>query len=101
MSIGGAMLILAGIVTGRQCSWNISLKGIGIVVLLILISAVCFSVYNMLLAYHPISKVAIYNALIPILGVMFSCILLKEPFMWQYILAGGIVAAGIYVINKK
>lgn len=105
MSIGGAMLILAGTgtaaVTGRPCSIHISLKGMGIVFLLILISAVCFSVYNMLLAYHPISKVAIYNALIPILGVMFSCILLKEPFMWQYILAGAIVAAGIYVINKK
>ena len=101
MSIGGAMLILSGAVTGGQCSFHISMKGMGIVVLLILISAVCFSVYNMLLAYHPISKVAIYNALIPILGVMFSCILLKEPFMWQYILAGGIVAAGIYVINKK
>ena len=25
----------------------------------------------------------------------------KEPFMWQYILAGGIVATGIYVINRK
>ena len=54
----------------------------------------------MLLVYHPISKVAIYNALIPILGVMFSSIILKEPFMWQYILAGLIVASGIYVINN-
>ena len=101
MSIGGMMLILAGKAIGIQCPWNISLKGMWIVLLLILISAVCFSIYNMLLAYHPISKVAIYNALIPILGVMFSCILLKEPFMWQYILAGGVVATGIYVINKN
>ena len=101
MSIGGLMLILIGKASGIQCPWNISLKGLCIVVLLILISAVCFSIYNMLLAYHPISKVAIYNALIPVLGVIFSCILLKEPFMWQYILAGGIVASGIYVINKN
>lgn len=101
MSIGGAMLMLIGKVIGCQRPWNINLKGMWIIVLLILISAVCFSIYNMLLAYHPISKVAIYNALIPILGVIFSCILLKEPFMWQYILAGGIVASGIYVINKK
>ena len=101
MSIGGMMLILVGKAIGIKCPWNISIKGIWIVILLILISAVCFSIYNMLLVYHPISKVAIYNALIPILGVIFSSILLKEPFMWQYILAGVIVASGIYVINKK
>lgn len=100
MSIGGLMLILVGKATGIKCHWNISVKGMWIVVLLILISAVCFSIYNMLLVYHPISKVAIYNALIPILGVMFSSIILKEPFMWQYILAGLIVASGIYVINN-
>lgn len=70
------------------------------VVIINIAPAVCFSIYNMPLAYHPISKVAIYNALIPILGVMFSSILLKEPFMWQYVLAGGVVASGIYVINK-
>lgn len=32
--------------------------------------------------------------------IMFASIILKEPFMWQYILAGLIVASGIYVINN-
>ena len=29
---------------------------------LIMISAVCFAIYNELIAYHPISSIAIYNA---------------------------------------
>ncbi|MGM9584607.1 MAG: EamA family transporter, partial [Faecousia sp.] len=69
--------------------------GIPILALLILISAVCFGIYNTLLTYHPISKIAIYNALIPVLGVVFSSLLLGEPFLWQYVVAGGMVAVGI------
>lgn len=101
MGIGGFLLILTGFFTGIQHSWNMTAKGITIVISLILISAVCFGIYNMLLAYHPISKVAIYNALIPVFGVIFSALLLNEPFMWQYAAAGLLVASGIYVVNKK
>lgn len=101
MGIGGLVLIAAGKVIGVQHSWNLTAKGLSIVILLILISAVCFGIYNMLLAYHPISKVAIYNALIPVFGVMFSAFLLKEPFMWTYVVSCALVASGIYVINQK
>lgn len=101
MGIGGLLLILTGIFTGIQHSWNMNAKGVAIVISLIFISAVCFGIYNMLLAYHPISKVAIYNALIPVFGVIFSALLLNEPFMWQYAVAGLLVASGIYVVNKK
>lgn len=100
MSIGGLLLIAAGISAGIQNAWKLTAVGIVIVIALILISAVCFGIYNMLLAYHPISKVAIYNALIPVFGVIFSALLLNEPFMWQYAAAGMLVASGIYVINK-
>lgn len=101
MGIGGLMLIVAGYGVGIENAWNLTGKGIIIMVALILISAVCFGIYNMLLAYHPISKVACYNALIPVFGVIFASVLLCEPFRWQYFLAGGIVALGIYVINGK
>ena len=101
MGIGGLVLILIGKGIGIQNTWNVTWKGILIVVLLILISAVCFGIYNMLLVYHPISKVAIYNALIPVFGVIFSSILLHEPFLLQYVIAGAMVACGIYVINQN
>lgn len=101
MTIGGLLLIAAGVGVGIQNPWVLTGKSITILAALILISAVCFGIYNSLLTYHPISKVAIYNALIPVLGVMFASVLLREPFLWQYVLAGAFVAAGIYVINQK
>ena len=101
MSAGGLMLLLVGLMVGVRQPWNLSLWGVTILFVLVLISAVCFGIYNMLLANHPISKVAIYNSLIPVFGVMFSALLLKEPFSWQYILAAGLTAAGVYVVNRK
>lgn len=101
MSAGGLMFLLVGLMVGVRQPWNLSLWGVTILFVLVLISAVCFGIYNMLLANHPISKVAIYNSLIPVFGVMFSSLLLREPFSWQYILAAGLTAAGVYVVNRK
>ena len=101
MFAGGLMLLLVGLAVGVRQPWNVTPWGVTILFILILISAVCFGIYNMLLANHPISKVAIYNSLIPVFGVMFSSLLLKEPFAWRYILAACLTAAGIYVVNRK
>lgn len=49
---------------------------------------------------NPISKIAIFNAFIPILGVIFSAIILGEPMKLKYFVAGMLVALGVYVINK-
>ena len=88
-------------VIGTDSLWSVSLKGIIVLIVLILISAVCFAIYNELLAYHPISKVAIYNALIPVLGVIFSALLLNEELKWQYFISVMMVAGGIYLVNRK
>ena len=100
MLFGGLIMIATGSALGINAKWRISIKGVLILIALILISAVCFEIYNMLLSCHPISKVAIFNALIPVLGVMFSSLILTEPFKWQYLAAGISVAIGITIINK-
>ena len=100
MMIGGALLLIIGLVAGTNSSWSLNIKGIFVLIILIMISAVCFAVYNELLAYHPISKIAIYNALIPVLGVIFAALLLKEELKWQYLMAVVMVACGIYLVNK-
>ena len=101
MMLGGALLLVIGLSVGTKSIWNLNIKGVFVLVALIMISAVCFAVYNELLAYHPISKIAIYNALIPVLGVIFSAMLLKEKLKWQYLIAVIMVACGIYLVNKK
>ena len=99
MTIGGAFLCIGSATIGPASRWIITTEAIIIMIGLILISAVCFSVYNQLLAYHPISKIAIFNAFIPILGVIFSSIILGEPMRVKYIIAGCMVALGVYVMN--
>ena len=100
MMLGGFLILVIGFVVGTKSSWNICVKGILVLIGLILISAVCFAVYNELLSYHPISKVAIYNALIPVLGVIFAALILKEQLKWQYFIAVAMVAGGIYLVNR-
>ena len=101
MAIGGALLVLAGLCVGTTVTWSFRLDGIVVLTALVLISAVCFAIYNELLAVYPISEIAIYNALIPVLGVMFAALLLNEPLKWQYFVAVLLVAAGICIVNKK
>ena len=99
MTIGGALLLMVGAYLGTSSSWEFPIRGMIILFLLILISAVCFAIYNELLSFHPISEIAIYNALIPVLGVMFAAVLLKEPLKWQYFVSVLLVAAGIRIVN--
>ena len=100
MQLGGAIMIATGIITGLDNPWTVSARGVLILLALIAISAVCFAVYNELLAYHPISKVAIYNALIPVLGVILASLILHERLRIQYFIAVAFVAAGIYLVNR-
>ena len=101
MAIGGAFLMLTGACIGTASSWQFQLRGMLVLTMLIMISAVCFVIYNELLSFHPISEIAIYNALIPVLGVMFAAVLLKEPLKWQYFASVLLVAAGIRVVNTR
>ena len=100
MLIGGVFLLITGFLIGTDHAWTWTLKGVIVLLILILISAVCFAVYNELLACHPISKIAIYNALIPVLGVIFASLLLHEELKWQYFLAVLMVACGIWLVNR-
>lgn len=100
MLIGGVFLLIIGFLIGTNHTWTWTLKGMIVLLVLILISAVCFAVYNELLACHPISKIAIYNALIPVLGVIFASLLLHEELKWQYFLAVLMVSCGIWLVNR-
>ena len=99
LSIGGVLLIIPGLALGGTLP-NVNLLGIICLLLLIAISAIGFALYNKLLSCNPVGKVAIYNSLIPIVGTVTSCLCLGETFHLKYILAGGLAALGIYVINK-
>lgn len=99
LGFGGLLLVIQGLVCGGTLP-RFTLFGIVILLLLIIISSLGFALYNKLIICNPIGKVAIYNSLIPVVGVLSSCMFLNEPFYHKYILAVGLAAAGIYIINK-
>ena len=99
LALGGALLIVPGIAM-RGSLPRVTAWGIVILALLIAISTVGFSLYNKLLSCNPVGKVAIYNSLIPVVGVLTSCMCLGETFHFRYVLAGVFATSGIYVINK-
>ena len=99
LTIGGLLLIIPGLALGGSLP-SVNVLGIACLLLLIAISAVGFSLYNKLLSLNPVGKVAIYNSLIPIVGAVTSCLCLGETFHPKYVLAGGLAALGIYIINK-
>ncbi|MGN0525142.1 DMT family transporter [Eubacterium sp.] len=101
MAIGGGILCVVGLSIGVAQPWHMSAVGVTIIVALTLISAISFSIYNSLIANHPISTVAIYNAFIPVFGVGFSSLILGERFMIKYLAAGVLVALGIVAVNRK
>ncbi len=99
LTFGGAMMIAAS----QRMQGNLPVvtgQGVFYMICLILISSVAFSIYTVLLTIHPVSSITIFNALIPILGVILSCVFLREPFSVRYLLAGVIVAAGVYTVNR-
>lgn len=100
LAFGGLLLMAAGALMGGRLSMPTP-RGLFILCCLVGISTYGFSVYNKLLSCNPVGEIAIFNALIPILGVTFSCLLLREPFMLRYAAAGALVAAGIYIINSS
>lgn len=99
LSFGGGLLMLAGFLLGGRIpafTWF----GLLILLLLIGISSASFTIYNQLLCCNPVSSIAIFNALIPILGVVLCCVFLGEAFSLKYLLAGAIVAAGVTILNR-
>ncbi|MDO4820415.1 MAG: DMT family transporter, partial [Prevotella sp.] len=99
LAIGGALLILPGLLAGGYLP-SITIRGIICLLLLIAISTVGFGLHNKLLSCNPVGKVAIYNSLIPVVGAVTSCLCLGETFYWKYVIAGTLAALGIYIINK-
>lgn len=99
LSFGGGVMMLFGICAGgRLC--DVTVRGVLIMLCLTAISVYGFSVYNRLLCCNPVGNIAIFNSLIPILGVLLSCAILGEPFRIQYIAAGFLSACGVYAVNS-
>ena len=64
------------------------------------LSAVAFTIWTLLLKYHPVARVSIFNSLIPVFGTLCSGLFLGEE-IWNVrnLAALLLVCAGICIVN--
>ena len=100
---GGIVMSLMGIISGGKViidsapEWNMLFY-------LAFISAVAYSLWAVLLKYNPVSKVAVYGFMNPVIGVILSALLLNEgqqAFGFKGIISLFLVCIGIYVVNFR
>ncbi len=97
---GGLLLIAIGLLMGGRLPC-VTGRGIFILCCLSAVSIIGFSLYNQLLSCNPVGEIAIFNAFIPVFGTLLYCLLLREPFYLKYIPAALLIAAGVYVVNRR
>ncbi len=100
--IGGVILIAVGYGLGGRIAIH---SAVQVVLLLYLaaLSAVAFSLWGLLMKYNPVSRIAVYGFMTPVFGVLLASLLLSEEnsLTWVTGLALVLVAAGIWIVNRK
>ncbi len=100
--LGGIVMTVCGFCLGGRLT-TVNAAGIGVLLWLSFVSAAAYSLWSLLLKYHPVSKVAVFGFARPLFGVALSALLLHETqdFSWMTVLAMALVSVGIAVIYCK
>ena len=97
--VGGAALFVLGTALGGHLG---SVNPLGILVLLYLafICGAGYVLWALLMKNNPVSRIAIFGFVNPVVNVL-SAVLNGEPlFRWQYLAALVFVCVGIWLVNK-
>lgn len=101
--IGGLLLIGIGFGMGGRIH-QITAGALLILLYLAFVSAMAYTLWSILLAHNPVSRVAIYGFVNPLCSVLLSAIVLGETaqaFNIGTLTALLLVCMGIYTVNRK
>ncbi len=102
LTFGGLVLLALGLAGGGAGRVAVTAGSLVLLGYLALLSATAFTVWTMLLKYHPVGKVTVYMFLIPVFGSLLSAIVLQESvFTIRNLCALLLVCAGIATVNRK
>ena len=100
--LGGLVLTLIGLLGGGRLCAPASFSGWGIFLYLAALSSVAFAIWTRLLQKFAAGRVAVYNFLTPLFGVLLSACLLGESLSGvQIVLALLLVCLGIVLVNLR
>jgi drug/metabolite transporter (DMT)-like permease len=96
---GGAILLVAGLLVGEPASVHASAISLASVLalgyLVVFGSLIAFSSYNWLLAHAPVSTVATYAYVNPVVAVALGALLLSEPITVRTLVASGLIIGAV------
>ena len=98
--VGGAALFLLGAVLGGRLEhWSV-LSVLDLLALAFICGA-GYIVLALLMKNNPVSRIAIFGFVNPVVNVLLSALINGEPlFRWQYLGALVLVCIGIWLVNK-
>ena len=98
--VGGAALFLLGAVLGGRLEhWSV-LSVLDLLALAFICGA-GYIVWALLMKNNPVSQIAIFGFVNPVVNVLLSALINGEPlFRWQYLGALVLVCIGIWLVNK-
>ncbi|MDD6320498.1 MAG: DMT family transporter [Oscillospiraceae bacterium] len=100
LGVGGAALLVIGFAMGGSLHPQ-SVGTIPVLGFLAFISGAGYVLWALLMKNNPVSRIAVFGLVIPIMNVLLSAVLNGEPlFEWQYLAALALVCVGIYLVNK-
>ncbi len=83
-------------------SWPQQLSPVGALLFQALwVAFASYLIWFWLVRHYPASRLASFTFLTPLFGVIFSALLLAEPITPYLVLALGLVAVGIYLVNRR
>ncbi len=98
--IGGTALFISGVISGGKLNF-LSPSCLLILLYLGLMAGGAFIIWTLLLFHNPVSKVAVYNLLIPVFGTIWSAIFLGEQiFTLRNLCAILLICSGIFLAQQ-
>lgn len=74
---------------------------VGVLLILAFISGAGYVLWALLMKNNPVSRIAVFGLVNPVVNVLLSALLNGEPlFEWKYIAALVLVCVGIWLVNK-
>ncbi|MBI5303901.1 MAG: EamA family transporter [Chloroflexi bacterium] len=95
-------MVIPSIVIDRPWTLRPTLPALGaLVTLAILGTAVAYILYYWLVNHTGATRTSLVTYLLPIFGVMWGAVLLREPIAWEAILGLSLILAGVILVNRK
>lgn len=102
LALGGFVLFAVGLAGGGAAGMTVSVPGLLLLGYLVLVGAVAFSVWTMLLGRYAVGRVTVFMFLCPVFGALISAVILQESVFTLRNLGGlALVCIGIAVVNRS